>query len=257
MSIKEVSIQLYTARKFQPYEDILKFFSDLGIKNIELFGADEFNEIEIKDLLDKYNLRALSTHISFAGIKDTEIAIRKLKKLNIKHAIVPAPDLSGNINWGDNFNKSEQEWLQFGKELSSYVKIFEDNGLTLGYHNHSFEFNKLPSGKMPIECMLDYNENLKFEIDIGWTVAGKADPIKWINKYAEKIIACHLKDFFSKDQNLLNHDQQSAIGEGFINWPLILSEIYKTKCEVFALEHDDPSDYKDFTLKSLKYLKNI
>ena len=151
-----------------------------------------------------------------------------------------------NHNWGDNFNKSEQEWLQFGKELSFFVKIFEDNGLTLGYHNHSFEFNKLSSGKMPIECILDYNENLKYEIDIGWLVAGNADPMEWINKYSDKIIACHLKDFFSKDQDLLDHNQQSAIGEGFIDWPSILSEINKTNCEVFVLEHDDPSDYKDF-----------
>ena len=66
------------------------------------------------------------------------------------------------------FDKTEEEWNEFGKSLSSYVKIFQDNGINLGYHNHSFEFNPLPSGKMPIECILDHNEDLKFEIDLGW-----------------------------------------------------------------------------------------
>ena len=47
MDRKEISIQLYTARKFQPYDNILKFFSESGIKNIELFGVDEIDEIEI------------------------------------------------------------------------------------------------------------------------------------------------------------------------------------------------------------------
>ena len=28
----------------------------------------------------------------------------------------------------------------FGREISRYIKIFKDNDLTLGYHNHSFEF---------------------------------------------------------------------------------------------------------------------
>ena len=45
MKKSEISIQLYTARKFHPYEEIFKFFSDSGIKNIELFGIDNFNAI--------------------------------------------------------------------------------------------------------------------------------------------------------------------------------------------------------------------
>ena len=135
--------------------------------------------------------------------------------------------------------------------------MFEDNGLTLGYHNHSFEFNKLPSGKMPIECILDHNENLKFEIDLGWTVAGKQDPLIWIKKYANRIIACHLKDFYSKDKDLQDYKEQSPIGDGFIDWSTILSEIKKTNCEIYAIEHDDPIDYKEYTIKSLQNLEHI
>ena len=152
---------------------------------------------------------------------------------------------------------SEEEWNHFGKKLSSYVKVFEDNGLTLGYHNHAFEFNKLPSGKMPIECILDHNENLKFEIDLGWTVAGKQDPLIWIKKYANKIIACHLKDFYSRNKDLQDHNEQSAIGEGFIDWVTILQEVRKTNCKIYAIEHDDPDDYKDYTTKSLNFLTTI
>jgi len=257
MKSNEISFQLYTARKFEPYEGILNFISKSGITNIELFGVDNSDENEMKNLLSKYNLNTHSAHVSFFGVKNYKSTIKKLKTLHIKHVIVPAPDLPAGGVWEDNFNKNEEEWNQFGKELSSYVNIFEDNGFTLGYHNHSFEFHKLPSGKLPIECMLDHNENLKYEIDIGWTVAGKADPLIWINKYSDKIVACHLKDFYSQDKNMLNHSQQCAIGHGCIDWSSILSEIKKTNCEVFALEHDDPKDYQDFILKSLRELEKI
>jgi len=257
MDRKEISIQLYTARKFQPYDNILKFFSESGIKNIELFGVDEVDEIEFRDLLQKYNLSTLTSHVSFAGIKNYDSTIKKLKVLNVKHAIVPAPDIPSGKSWEDNFNKSEEDWDQFGKELSAYVNIYEDNGLTLGYHNHAFEFIKLPNGKMPIEYMLNYNENLKYEIDIGWVFAGNADPLKWIKKYSKRIIACHLKDFYSNEIDFQDHNNQSCIGEGFIEWPTILSEIKKTNCEVFALEHDDPKDYKDYITKSLNYLTSM
>ena len=34
-------------------------------------------------------------------------------------------------------------------------------------------------------------------------------------------------------------------------------EIKKTNCEILALEHDDPKDYKDYVSKSLNFLSNI
>ena len=157
----------------------------------------------------------------------------------------------------DTFEMDQDEWTSFGKDLSAYVNKFEDAGLTLGYHNHSYEFNPLPSGKLPIECMMEHNENLKFEIDLGWATAGGADPLPWIEKYSNKIIACHLKDFFSKDKDMLDHDNQSAVGDGFIDWSTLILALKKNGCKLFILEHDDPKDYKDYTIRSLKNLESI
>tara|TARA_B100001123_G_scaffold433369_1_gene557966 strand:+ start:111 stop:878 length:768 start_codon:yes stop_codon:yes gene_type:complete len=255
MEKKNISFQVYTARNFKPYEGILKFLSESGIQNIELFEVEAFDEI--KDLLEKYNLTAKSSHIGFDTLKNSKQIISSLQKLNVKHAIIPCPTGKPGGKFEAIFDKNENEWNEFGKELSSYVSIFEDNGITLGYHNHAFEFNKLPSGKMPIECILDHNEKLKYEIDLGWVVAGKADPIYWTKKYSSRIIACHLKDFSSPERDLINHDSQCAVGDGFIDWSSLLDEVKKTDCEIFALEHDNPNDYKDYILKSINNLINI
>ena len=255
MNKNQISFQVYSARNFKPYEKIFKFLSESGIQNVELFEVEALDET--RDLLEKYNLTAKSSHIGFDTLKDTKDIISSLQKLNVKHAIVPCPVGKPSEKFENIFDKNEEEWNDFGKKLSSYVNIFEDNGITLGYHNHAFEFNKLPSGKMPIECMLDHNKNLKFEIDIGWTFAGNSDPLLWIKKYSEKIIACHLKDFYSKNIDFQNHENQSSIGEGFIDWNVILSEIKKTNCEIIAIEHDDPKDYKTYIEKSLNYLTSL
>ena len=255
MDKKQISLQVYSARNFKPYDNIFKFLSEQGMQNVELFEVEAFDEI--KDLLEKYNLTAKSSHIGFDTLKNTNEIISSLKKLNVKHAIIPCPVGKPGGKFEAIFDKNEEEWNDFGKELSSYVQVFEDHGMTLGYHNHAFEFNKLPSGKMPLECILDHNENLKFEIDLGWVVAGKADPIFWTKKYASKIIACHIKDFSSSDKDLIDHDSQCAIGEGFINWKKVLGEIKNTSCEIFALEHDDPKDYKEYVSKSLNFLSNL
>ena len=255
MNKNNISLQVYTARFFKPYDKIFKFLSESGLENVELFEVEAFDET--KELLAKYNLTAKSSHIAFDTLNDVNAIISNLKKLNIKHAIVPCPSGKPGGKFEAIFDKNEDEWISFGKQLSSYVSIFEDNGITLGYHNHAFEFNKLPSGKMPIECILDQNENLKYEIDLGWVVAGKADPIYWTNKYASKIIACHLKDFISQDYNLIDHESQCAIGDGFIDWQSVLNEVKKTNCEIFALEHDNPKNYEEYVLRSIKNLEEI
>ena len=257
MNTQDVSMQLYTTRHFQPYEPILKFLSDSGIVNIELFGLESMNIDEFKLMMDQSNITSKSTHVGFESLSDTSDIIDRAKKMNIKHIIVPAPPARKDAEFKNSFDMNEEEWMDFGRKLSSNVSIFEDAGLTLGYHNHSYEFKPLPSGKLPIECMMDHNENLKLEIDLGWTIAGGADPIPWIQKYSNKIIGCHLKDFYDQTKNLLEHDQQSAVGEGFIDWPTLISEVKKTPCEVFVLEHDDPKDYKEYTTKSLEYLETI
>ncbi len=257
MNRNDVSMQLYTTRKFQPYEQIFKFLSESGIKNIELFDLDKIDLDNFKSMMYENDISIKSSHISFQAITDTDETIRRMKFLNIRHAIVPSVPEKFNKDFASNFDLDEDTWNSFGKDLSSYVQIYEDNGLTLGYHNHSFEFRPLPTGKLPIECMMDHNENLKMELDLGWAVAGKADPLDWIEKYKNKIIGCHLKDFYDQTKNLLEHDQQSAVGEGFIDWSTLISEVKKTPCEVFVLEHDDPKDYKEYTTKSLEYLETI
>jgi len=253
---KDISIQLYTTRNFQPYNKILEFISSLGITNVELFGLEEIIVDNFKKMKEDYNITYKSSHFSFESLKNPSDIIDRAKDLNIKNLFVPAPPKKGN-NFEDQFSMDEEEWISFGKYLSSFINIFEDAGLTLGYHNHSYEFRPLPSGKLPIQCIMDDNENLKFEIDIGWSIAGGSDPIYFIKKYSDKIIACHLKDFIDKDKNMLIHENQSPVGKGFINWKEILASLNNTNCELFILEHDDPKDYKKYIIESLKNLRDI
>ena len=207
----DVSVQLYTARKFQPYKDIFEFISSTGIKNIELFALSDFDEKELKDLLQEFGLSSMSAHISYESFENLESIISKIKYLNIKHAIIPAPRAIPGKDFRDFFNLTENEWFDFSKNISNKIKIFSDNGLTLGYHNHSFEFDKLQIGKFPMELILDEmkNSNLK----LMWLdCSRKTNRVIKVDKYKNQIIACH-KDFYS-DNDMLNHDNQVSIGEG-------------------------------------------
>ena len=69
MNKEQISLQVYSARNFKPYENIFRFLSEQGMQNVELFEVEAFDET--KDLLEKYNLTAKSSHIGFDTLKNT------------------------------------------------------------------------------------------------------------------------------------------------------------------------------------------
>ena len=128
MEKKEISMQLYTTRHFQPYGPILKFLSDSGIVNIELFGLESMNIDEFKSMMDQSNITSKSTHVGYESLSDSRDIINRANKMNIKHIIVPAPPARKDAEFKNTFDMNEEEWIDFGKKLSSYVTIFEDAG---------------------------------------------------------------------------------------------------------------------------------
>lgn len=76
------------------------------------------------------------------------------------------------------------------------VNEFKKHNITLCYHNHDMEFNKINND----ETVLDYlftqcDENLKFQCDIGWVDRAGVNPVDLIRKNINKVISIHLKDF--------------------------------------------------------------
>ena len=70
MNKQDISVQLYTTRKFQPYPPILNFIKEAGVVNLELFGLesmniDEFKNISNNDIINKLsNINSLNSSTS-------------------------------------------------------------------------------------------------------------------------------------------------------------------------------------------------
>ena len=69
MNKNEISIQVYTARKFKPYEKIFKFLFEQGIKNVELFEVEAFDET--KYLLENFK----KPYLGLFAYPNTQISI--------------------------------------------------------------------------------------------------------------------------------------------------------------------------------------
>ena len=63
MDKKDISLQVYTARHFKPYEDIFKFLSQQGMNKVELFEVEAFSET-------KKLLEIMKSPTCFIGLKN-------------------------------------------------------------------------------------------------------------------------------------------------------------------------------------------
>ena len=89
-------------------------------------------------------------------------------------------------------------------------------------------------------------------MDVAWIVRGGADPIAWIDEYASRIVAAHVKDIapagVAEDE-----DGWADVGHGTMDWAGILKALRdKTPARVFVMEHDNPSDFARFARRSIE-----
>ena len=68
MNKQNISVQLYTTRKFQPYSPIFNFIKETGISNLELFGLESMNVEEFNYMMESNNITSHSTHVGFQAL---------------------------------------------------------------------------------------------------------------------------------------------------------------------------------------------
>jgi sugar phosphate isomerase/epimerase len=165
--VDKISIQLYSLRSALQADlsGTLSALADIGYRKVELAGTYGRTAQEFRGLLDKYHLRATSTHTGIDGDLDKTIADAKV-----------LGNSRANVPWA-NFDTIEG-WKEFAGRLDTAALAFRKAGIPLGYHNHAHEF--APIGGVRPYDVLTANTSKRYvhlEIDLFWAVEGGADPI--------------------------------------------------------------------------------
>lgn len=192
MSNIKVGLQLYSVRgeMEKDFEGTLKRVKEIGYDFVEFAGYFGRSAEEVKALLDKYELTAISVHQAPAlFVNEGQSAVDYLKTIGVKYAAVPwyeASKLAGT-----------DEWENTVKMFSDVAKLLSDNGIQMLYHNHDFEFGKFED-KYLIDHIYDEVKGIDPEFDVCWINYGGEDPVKYINKYKGRVTVVHFKDFVCK-----------------------------------------------------------
>jgi sugar phosphate isomerase/epimerase len=257
---KRMSFQLYSARNFQPWEPIIAHIAKCGYKEVEGFGGAEYgakgtvfdNVEEFRALLDKHGLTMPTTHLMPLSLFETDMkrVLHIGKTMGIKYFYCP-------FVMPDERKNTAAFWKGFGKRCGEIAKRMRDEGYGFGWHNHDFEFHKLPDGSYPIDRIFEGGPLLDWEMDIGWAIVAKQNPVKWIKHYGERITAVHVKEIAKKGEH---QDQmgQTDLGKGIGKWPEIFKALRDhSRCVTFVMEHDNPKDVMSWAKNSFNYISKI
>ena len=117
------------------------------------------------------------------------------------------------------------------------------------WHNHSFEFAKLPDGSYPLDHIFAAAPDLQWQADIGWIQWAGEDPASWIKKYSDRVSALHIKDLAPKGENA-DEDGQADVGHGVLDWKRLMPAIKSPGVHYLVMEHDNPNDFERFARRS-------
>ena len=241
---KDMCVQMYSARSILNngnYADVLKEIAALGYTAVEAASYSDGliygDEPEVfKQKVEAAGMKALSAHVG-RGLSEEELA---------------SGDLSAALEWWDKCIETHVKagmeylvtpWIGVQKNLKD-LQLYCDYlnevgrrckaaGLKYGYHNHAHEFEKV-EGKVMYDYFLEHTdpELVFFQMDVYWTVIGKASPVDYFERYPGRFKMLHIKDEWEVGQS------------GMVGFDAIFKNAEKAGLENFVVEierykHDD------------------
>ncbi|MDR1972348.1 MAG: sugar phosphate isomerase/epimerase [Treponema sp.] len=239
-----ISLQLYSIKEEaeESFEKALELTAKCGYTGVEFAGYFGLNADQMNDLLKKYNLNAVSTHVGINKLMDSlddEIAFAKA--LNYRMIVCP---------WLPC--KTEEDTVKDAKFLEECAQKAKKEGIVIGYHNHAQEFVKF-NGKYAMDIILENAPSIKFEPDVFWVAYAGVDPVSYITplEQAGRICAIHAKELAKAGKDNV------YVGEGKIDFKGIAAVCPPSKYPWIIEQEEYHSDHEDGITKSFKGLKAV
>lgn len=224
-----VAVQMYTLREEseKDFAGTLKKVAELGFDGVEFAGYGGLSAAEVRTLLNELGLKAASSHVPLDELKtNLSQVIEFQKEIGSKYVVCPylLPE-----------QRNEEEYKALIAVLDKAGETCRREGITLCYHNHDFELERLSDGQMALEAILDHTqaENVKAEFDVYWLTKAGERPIDWIRRYNGRTPLVHLKDMTTDDEQFF-----AELGTGGVNLDEVLSAGEEANVEWWIVEQD-------------------
>lgn len=245
---KPIAVQMYTLRNAGSLDQQLKIVHDAGVHAVETVGTQNVSAAELKQLLDRHSIKAISSHSQLADLrKDLDGVIAFNRAIGNTTLVVPY------LNEKDRPTDAAG-WTALGKELGQIAARVQAQGMRLAYHNHDFELVDF-NGKTGLELLFDAaGPDLQTELDLAWVARAGYDPAAMLKKFKGRMFAVHAKDNAPAGQNK-DEGGFAAVGQGVLDWNVILPAAADAKVQWYIVEHDQPRDPARIIQTGAEYLR--
>lgn len=178
---------------FNAIEPVALFSKEQGSVPKNQWAMDTMAQAKI--MLDELGFAIPSVYIWMGDdshIPPVDIAVQEMLKINecigAKYFVISS--LIG----------TSEDAKRFGDLAFHIASGLKPHGCTLVYHNHDSEFTPIivDGEQMTVlDCFFRFaGPDVRLQLDIGWAAVG-GDEAAFAQRYAERIVSLHLKDFYS------------------------------------------------------------
>ncbi|HIE4188706.1 TPA: sugar phosphate isomerase/epimerase family protein [Stenotrophomonas maltophilia] len=245
---KPIAVQMYTLRDAGSLEQQLKIVHDAGVHAVETVGTQNTSAAELKQLLDRYSIKAVSSHVPLAELRSNLDGVVTFNR-SIGNTTLVVPYLDKKDRPGDAAG-----WTALGQELGRIAKQLRGKGMRLAYHNHDFELADF-DGRTGLELLFAAaGPDLQTELDLAWVARAGLDPAVMLAKFRGHVFAVHAKDNAPKGQ-AEDEGGFAAVGQGVLDWNAILPAAAAAGVHWYIIEHDQPRDPAKVIQTGADYLR--
>ncbi|MFC7328870.1 sugar phosphate isomerase/epimerase family protein [Marinactinospora rubrisoli] len=197
-----LSVQLYSVRDALAADTgaTLARLAGIGYRAVEPFGlgtpgvpaGERLSRAqELRRSLDAAGLAVSAVHCGLP--EDLGALAAEIGALGADTAYIAVPQLVPGF---DNTVFGDADRLaDFADTLNAAAETLAGSGIRLGYHNHEFEWARLPDGRYGYDVFWSLaDERLVAELDVYWATVAGVDPAAVLTRLGPRAVAVHLKD---------------------------------------------------------------
>lgn len=229
MSNPSIGLQLYTVRDQtqQNFKKTVQRVAEMGYDAVEFAGYGDIPSKEMAALLADTGLRAAGTHVGLNALEsDLDHELNYCLDIGCPYLIIPY--LAQEWHTAEGFRK-------LADRLNVWGRRCQDRGITLGYHNHAFEFEQ-DNGQYLLDILVATTDPqlVKLELDTYWAAYAGVDPITYLPTIAGRAKLVHLKDM-TTDRHF------TEVGDGTLDIKGYCQTARAAGVRFYVVENDQPA----------------
>lgn len=222
-----IAVQLYSLREeaAKDFPAVLARLGEIGYVGVEPAGLHDLDAEQFSKCIADAGLSVCSAHGAMPLGDDANAALDFQQAIGSDDLVVAflPPDRFGD--------RAAVESV--ADELNRALENVKARGMTLGYHNHYWEFSSQIDGQSAHALLYELLAPEIFaEIDLYWARVGGADPLQVVRDLGPRARFLHVKDGPADSPK----SPMTAVGAGEMDFPPILEAATAAEWHIVELD---------------------